>query len=1180
MEELPIPENERGRLEALKNYEILDSLSEAEYDRITKLASIICGTPVSLITFIEEERQWFKSKVGLDIEDTPRDIAFCRYTIMDQAFLQVKDARLDDRFKNNPAVLADPHVRFYAGFPLTDPNGYNLGTLCVIDYQPKELSPEQIEALEILTEEVMELVTQRREKIELLNFQKLFMLSSDLICVANTAGFFKRVNPAFKELLGWSETEMLSKNLFDLLHPDDYKATIASVEKLKQGKLHIKFEHRIRTASGDYKFFQWVVSPEKETDKLFAVGRDVTLQNEMKDQLMQVTAMLQQTSEVAQVGGWQYDLITNKLEWSDVTRKMHEVPDDFEIIPDLNARFIKEGPDRDRTLAVMQHAIQTGEPWSEEVQLVTYTGREIWVKTIGTPVMKDGVCVRLYGSMQDIDQIKRAELEASHAKAILLSFVTYAPAAIAMLDKDMCYIAVSNRWMEEYGLMGKDIIGKSYYTFFDFVTEEGRQRHQRVLNGAIERKDEDLYLGTSPEGDQYISWEMRPWSEADGTVGGMMIYSHNVTPAVQQRKELNEAKIAAEQGSIAKSDFLANMSHEIRTPLNGVIGFTDLVLKTDLNETQRQYLSIVNQSGTALLEIINDILDFSKIEAGKLELDQENCDIYELSNQVTDIISYQVQKKGLEMLLNLSTDLPRFIWADAVRLKQILVNLLGNAAKFTETGEIELKIQVLDQRQDMYLIRFGVRDTGIGIQEDKRDKIFEAFAQEDGSTTKKYGGTGLGLAISNKLLWLMDSQLELNSTVGKGSQFYFDCWLRCEQGEAKQWENISWIKNVLVVDDNENNRLIMQEMLLLKGIESTSAKNGYEAIQILASGKTFDVILMDYHMPFIDGLDTIRQIRKQFRAIKKLQPIVLLFSSADDDKIIKACDELKVNARLSKPVKMQELYETLSRLLLKERNTEKPKAEVYHGITQKQISVLIADDNPINLLLARTIIRRAAINAHIMEATNGLELLALYQQQKPDLILMDVQMPEMNGYEATQEIRKLEQEGQHTPIIALTAGNVKNEREKCVAAGMDDFVVKPVVEETITQLLKKWLNLEDQDEHMFPITLEDHSDLHFEPAILKSHIGDDAVLLAEIMTLTKKQLQTLSAEMEADFAKGAFKEVAAEGHKIYGIAVSAGLPQLAKHSRDLELAKGKSSKIISQIYASVKAEIEICITQL
>src|SRR5690606_4844475 len=548
---------------------------------------------------------------------------------------------------------------------------------------------------------------------------------------------------------------------------------------------------------------------------------------------------------------------------------------------------------------------------------ITKSGEEKVVSLVISP-MRDfgGNIIGHLGIAIDITEKNAIQKALINEKSRLNSFVKHAPAAVAMLDKEMRYIAASNQWKKDYNLKGKDITGKSHYEMFPEVDELARERHQRVFNGAVEKKEEDKFRVPGDAEDRYVTWEMRPWYLHNGEVGGIMFFTQNITKLVNQREELNKAKLQAEEASVAKSEFLANMSHEIRTPLNGVIGFTDLVLKTNLNETQHQYLSIVNQSANALLSIINDILDFSKIEAGRLELDIDKCDLYELSAQATDIITYQIQNKGLEMLLNIATDLPRFVHTDSVRLKQILVNLLGNASKFTESGEIELKIESLEANGDDHKIRFAVRDTGIGIKPEKQSKIFEAFSQEDSSTTKKYGGTGLGLTISNSLLRLMNSKLQLTSEPGKGSTFFFEITLKTERGEAIDWFDVEKIKHVMIVDDNDNNRLIVKQMLLLKNIQSSEASNGFEALQLLSTGKQFDVILMDYHMPFMDGLETIRKIRKTFTSWGGDEPIMLLHSSSDDHKIIESCKELRVQHRLIKPIKIQDFYQALSRLYI------------------------------------------------------------------------------------------------------------------------------------------------------------------------------------------------------------------------------------------------------------------------
>jgi CheY-like chemotaxis protein len=424
------------------------------------------------------------------------------------------------------------------------------------------------------------------------------------------------------------------------------------------------------------------------------------------------------------------------------------------------------------------------------------------------------------------------------------------------------------------------------------------------------------------------------------------------------------------------------------------------------------------------------------------------------------MVKYQAHKKGLELLLNISNEVPRYIWADEIRLRQVLVNLLSNAVKFTQSGEVELKIVPLLKKPGQETVfRFSVRDTGIGIEPQNQKKIFDAFSQEDSSTTKRFGGTGLGLTISNKLLSLMGSQLQLQSEAGKGSTFYFDAAFKAMDGPRLEWNNSANIKNVLIVDDNTNNRIILREMLALKNIVSEEAENGITAMEKLKTAVKYDVILMDYHMPYMDGIETIRQIRGVFPNAED-QPVILLYSSSDDSTINIACEELQVKQRLVKPLKIQQLYNSLS--LVRSKNEKIKLAVTVDQISSipasasKKIIILIAEDNVINMLLAKTIIKKILPDAIIREATDGRKALAAFKEEKPDIVLMDIQMPELNGYDTTGEIRKTEA-GNKTPIIALTAGTVLGEKEKCLAAGMDDYMTKPFVKDTLEKMLNKWL---------------------------------------------------------------------------------------------------------------------------
>jgi len=495
--------------------------------------------------------------------------------------------------------------------------------------------------------------------------------------------------------------------------------------------------------------------------------------------------------------------------------------------------------------------------------------------------------------------------------------------------------------------------------------------------------------------------------------------------------------------------------------LNSVIGFSDLLLKSQLNYRQQEYVSAVSQSANALIDIINGILDFSKIEAGKLEIDLEKTDLMEMAEHVVYLISIQSGKKNLETLLDISPDVPKFIWADAIRLRQVLINLLGNAVKFTKEGEIELKIELLkDGDNEENIVRFAVRDTGVGIDPANQKKIFEAFTQEDSSTNKRFGGTGLGLTISKSIIELMGSSLQLKSEIGKGSTFFFDLSVHPVYGASAEWVSINNCKKVLIVDDNINNRKILKDMLVFKNIDSDEAVSGMEAIQLLKAGNMYDVILVDFNMPGLDGIATVRHIRQDTALQAVTQPFILLHSSAEDEEIHNGCKELGIKQHLVKPIKMKQLFDALSKINFAENGNSEQRLDPddNNKITARYDSckVLVVDDNAFNMLLIKTVIGEILPNAYITEAGDGKEAVEKYTLEGADIVFMDVQMPEMNGYDATRAIRALSRQPQ-TPIIAITAGTMKEERDKCLEAGMNDYVSKPYVISSVMDVVNRWL---------------------------------------------------------------------------------------------------------------------------
>ncbi|MFC3355425.1 response regulator [Sphingobacterium zeae] len=1266
------PENELRRIEKLKSYELMGLGKDPELDVFAQAACLITDCPAALIAMMEQETQRIQSCVGIALDTVDRKNTVCQYTIMSKEVLIIEDTFNDVRSSSNP-LIREGNIRFYAGVPLLDDDGDALGTICVIDFQPKKLSEKQVNSLAELGKAVTKILLGKHRKIQAGYFAEIFHLTNNIICVLDDMRHVKEVNPAFSKILGLSRSNSLGKSIFTLLG-DTKEKLVSDLNRVEDAKYGIQSSSTIRMENGQMVEIEWHFKFDAVNRDILAFGRNVTAEREEKlklenserrfrsffenaiglmsmhdmegnilsvnekgrellgyskeevkglnlrnlvpahhvglvaeylqriasnredsgmmvlqtkdgediswlyhnmletdengkfyvvstalnmtdrlrleNDLLHTKQILEQTNAVAQVGGWEVDLVNNKVYWSDSTKLIHGVPLDF--TPDFeHAIGFYEQESQGTLRRVFEEAIASRTPYDTELRLLKQSGESIWVRVKGIPEFENDVCRRVYGIIQDIDHSKSLFLELERKESMLRAFVDYVPASVAMFDRDFNYISVSNQWLEDFHDGASLPSNSNFFDLFPHIPENRKKIYRDALGGIpYKNRDEIIQAGGFAEA-QHFNWEVRPWHLADGSIGGIIIFTQNITESVKINDELKLAKELAVLASKAKSEFLANMSHEIRTPLNGVIGFSDLLLKTPLNDTQLQYLGYINESGNSLLNIINDILDFSKIESGKLELFVDKYNLYDVANQVINVVLYQAQRKDVELLLNIEQGLPAFVWIDESRIKQVLVNLLGNAVKFTEKGEIEFKISKRYNSEDKLALRFEVRDTGIGIPPDKQQRIFDAFTQEDSSVSKRYGGTGLGLTISNNLLKYMGSKLNLVSKMGVGSTFFFDIEVRFEEQEDIDTELP--LNRVLVVDDNANNRIILQHMLSYKNVDSVLAANGMEALQLLMKGERFDVILMDYHMPILSGLETIGKIKELFLKQEEGIPLIVLHTSSEEHEVISAFRQEEHSFCLLKPIKSEELYSTLRRAIQQNRQ-EAVQAKANENLPvssdfyDKEIQVLLADDNAVNMALNLRIMASIMPSARLTEVSDGAQAIEACMKKTFDFILMDVQMPEIDGIEATKQIRQIEGYAD-TPIIGVTAGNISGEKERCLAAGMSDFLAKPIRQQDLYTALDKAISgnpIVDEGSELA------HDDQHLDMRRLDEQAGDDPAFLAFFLDLVVREITGARKQLQVAIHASDIVHVKELLHKLRGTASTAGLVKLAEMTKELE----------------------------
>jgi len=836
-------------------------------------------------------------------------------------------------------------------------------------------------------------------------------------------------------------------------------------------------------------------------------------------------------------------------------------------------------------------------------------------------VMKDKEdnIISIVCTAKDITDRKRVEEALAEERNLLRAVMDNVPDYIYVKDTESRYLVSNNAFARLFGdVTPKEVVGKTVFELFPpEVARKYYADDQEVIrsgNPLLNKEDYPI----NKEGKEIWSLTSKiPLRDSSGKIVGLVGLGRDITERklaeeeiraayqqletkthlLQQATELAKQKaVEAESANRAKSEFLANMSHEIRTPMNAIMGMTELALGTDLTKEQREYLETVQGSAESLLSLLNDILDFSKIEARCVKLEEIDFDLRTALETASEMLAVKAEEAGLEFACRIKPNVSTALVGDPTRLRQIIVNLTGNAIKFTQEGEVVIQVETEKEEDSSVLLHFMVSDTGIGIPPDKIETIFETFSQADGSTTRRYGGTGLGLAITRQLVEMMGGRIWVESEPGKGSTFHFTARFGLSAQKATDSLRLRELDlsglPVLIVDDNATNRLVLKEMTSSWGLEPTEAEDGKEALaeikRAFESGKPYRVLLVDLKMPGLDGFEVTKRV-KEGRYGADVE--IILLTSVGQRGDAARCKEVGISGYLLKPVKQSELLDAIL-MALGHPPEEKAPVITRHSIREarRRLNILVAEDNIVNQKVALKILEKRGHRAVV--ASNGKEAIEKLRGERFDLILMDVQMPEMDGITATRMIRDLRLETQNSegqissiqypissiPIIAMTAHVMKGDRERCLAAGMDGYVSKPIKAEELFTVIERFASgLQDKKKERPSLSSRSNNpppkDVFDMPKALEV-VNGDRELFKEIATLFLENLPDNIAQIRGAIAKSDADALDRAAHSLKGSVGNFGAKRAFEAAHRLELM-GKEARLTEAEGALSELETEL-----